>query len=163
MMGFHTSKFSQEDDEDTSFCLRTENVIPIAVYDNHFTWAKYGEIILQSTGSLAGFEKHQLHSTFCRAFHELLRIDGKGRLSPAQSVRKIKNVLSIFLMKKKIQSIRMINRKRQRVKISQPPKRRRQRIRKINRKSPKIHQLPERRCLLLCLRMKRRGIFSTRE
>ncbi|MEY3178966.1 MAG: hypothetical protein RJB42_1207, partial [Bacteroidota bacterium] len=94
MMGFHTSKFfSQEDDRDTSFCLRTEHVIPIAVYDNRFTWAKYGETILPSIGSLSGFEKFQMHTTFRRAFHELLRIDGRGRLNPVHSRSKIKNVL----------------------------------------------------------------------
>ena len=100
-MGFDTSKIAQEDDGETQFSIVVDRPIPLAIYDNLFTWAKYGKIILPSSESLDGFVNRQLHSTFRKSLHDFLRIDleGVGRHTfPKQLLEKFRKH---FLSKRK--------------------------------------------------------------
>jgi hypothetical protein len=73
----------------------------MARYENLYTWAKYGEIIFPSSESLDGFEKHQLHLTFQKSFHDFLRIDLEGRQLPYISKKALRKISESFFEKQK--------------------------------------------------------------
>jgi hypothetical protein len=59
----------------------------MAFYFDHYTWAKYGKIILPSTIFLEERAKTLLHSTFWKSFQQFLCIDLDGNLSSSPSTR----------------------------------------------------------------------------
>ena len=100
-MGFDTLKIAQEDDGEKEFSIGVERPIPLAIYDNLFTWAKYGKIILPSSESLDGFVNRQLHSTFQKSLHDFLPIDLNSCRSPYVSKMAHKKISENFLSKRK--------------------------------------------------------------
>jgi hypothetical protein len=61
MMGFNTMS---KDEESNIFLLRIELPTPFSVFEDSYSWAKYGHHILQSILSTSTREKVQLHDPF---------------------------------------------------------------------------------------------------
>ncbi len=79
-MGFDTTPLTQDTEQDL-FTIKTYHPIPLAPYNDCYTWAKYGHHILPSTISLNLMENLQTHSTYCNSLRQLLHTDLDGNLS----------------------------------------------------------------------------------
>ncbi len=78
-MGFDASPLTQDKEQDL-FTIKTCYPIPLALYSDCYTWAKYGRHILPSTISLDRIENLQTHSLYSNALQQLLRTDLDGNL-----------------------------------------------------------------------------------
>ncbi len=79
-MEFDASPLIQGKEQDL-FTIKTHYPIPLAVYTDRYTWAKYGHHILPSTILLNRNENLQTHSLYCNALQQLLHTDLDGNLS----------------------------------------------------------------------------------
>jgi hypothetical protein len=79
-MGFDASPLTQDKEQDL-IAIKTHYPIPLAVYPDRYTWAKYGHHILPSTILLNRNENFQTHSLYCNALQQLLCTDLDGNLS----------------------------------------------------------------------------------
>jgi hypothetical protein len=75
MMGFQTIS---EDEESKIFYLRLVVPIPFSVFEDSYSWAKYGHHILPSILSISSREKVQLHDPFWKCLLALLQTDLDG-------------------------------------------------------------------------------------
>ncbi len=71
---------TQDRDQEQS-TITTERPIPLAVYDDRYTWAKYGSLILPQMMKLNERQNSQLLSKYCSFLCEFLRIDLEGNIS----------------------------------------------------------------------------------
>ena len=94
-MGFNVTPLTQDTNHNL-FSFGTEYPIPVAFYYDHYTWAKYGKIILPSTISLKEREKTALNLTFRNSFQQFLCIDLDGNLSSSPSAH-VKQRLGKYL------------------------------------------------------------------
>jgi hypothetical protein len=79
-MGFDASPLTQDKEQDL-FTIKTRYPIPLALYTDCYTWAKYGHHILPSTISLNRNENLQTHSLYRNALQQLLCTYLDGNLS----------------------------------------------------------------------------------
>jgi hypothetical protein len=53
-MGFDVRSLTQDTDQE-QFTITTQNPIPVALYDDRYTWAKYGHLILPEVFKLNSY------------------------------------------------------------------------------------------------------------
>jgi hypothetical protein len=73
-MGFDVTQLTQ-DEEQSSFTIKTNMPIPMLVYGDSFQWEKYGHHILPSNLDLTSHNKAGLHQTFWNSLIEFIRRD----------------------------------------------------------------------------------------
>ncbi len=78
--GFDAFPLTQDKEQDL-FTIKTRYPIPLAVFTDYYTWAKYGCHILPSTILLNQIENFNTHGLYCNALQQLLRTDLDGNLS----------------------------------------------------------------------------------
>ncbi len=97
-MRFDASPLTQDKEQDL-FTIKTRYPIPLALYSDRYTWAKYGRHILPSTISLNRIENLQTHSLYRNALQQLLRTDLDRNLSTSlnpPTKAKLNEYLSTF-------------------------------------------------------------------
>jgi hypothetical protein len=70
-----------QDEEQSSFTIKTDMPMPMLVYGDSFQWAKYGHHTLPSSIDLTSLTKGSLHRTFWNPLIEFLHTDLDGNLS----------------------------------------------------------------------------------
>jgi hypothetical protein len=73
-MGFDVTQLIQNE-EQSSFTIKTNMPIPMFMYGDSFQWAKYGHHILPSSLDWTSHNKASLHRTFWNSFIEFLCTD----------------------------------------------------------------------------------------
>jgi hypothetical protein len=79
-MGFDVTQLTQ-DEEQSSFTIKTNMPKPMLMYGDSFQWTTYGHHILPSSLDLRNHNKGSLHQTFWNSLIEFLRTDLDGNLS----------------------------------------------------------------------------------
>ena len=96
-------KLLTQDTEQDLFTIKTCYPIPLGLYTDRYTWAKYGHHILPSTILLNLIENLQTHSLYCNALRHLLCTDLDGNLSTSLNPPpkdKLDEYLSTFVREK---------------------------------------------------------------
>ena len=79
-MGFDVRSLTQDRDQD-QFTISTQTPIPLAVYDDRFTWAKYGRLILPQGLKLNEKQNSSIRSMYRTVLQDFLRVDLEGNIS----------------------------------------------------------------------------------
>jgi hypothetical protein len=79
-MGFDVKSLTQDRDQD-QFTITTRTPIPLSVYDDHYTWAKYGRRILPQVLKLSERQYFQILSAHRNILRDFLRIDLERNIS----------------------------------------------------------------------------------
>jgi hypothetical protein len=98
-MGFDVTQLNQ-DEEQSSFKIKTNMPIPIVVHGDSFQWAKYGHHLLPSNLDLTSNNKAGLHQKFWNSLIEFLHTDLDGNLSSTLNLltaSKLDHYLSRFV------------------------------------------------------------------
>ena len=98
-MGFDVKSLTQDRDQD-QFTISTRTPIPLSVYDDHYTWAKYGRRILPQVLKLSERQYFQILSAHRNILRDFLRIDLERNISKTLDVstksKVSDNLLSLF-------------------------------------------------------------------
>jgi hypothetical protein len=84
-MGFDVKSLTQDRYQDR-FTITTRMLIPLAVYDDRYTWAKYGRLILPQVLKLNERQNFQILSAHHNFLRDFLRIDLEGNISKTLDV-----------------------------------------------------------------------------
>lgn len=79
-MGFDVRSLTQDRDQDL-FTITTQKPIPLAVYDDRYTWAKYGRLIIPEVLKHNDKQNFQILGTYRIFLRQFLRIDVEGKIS----------------------------------------------------------------------------------
>jgi hypothetical protein len=79
-MGFDVRSLTQDRDQD-QFTIITQTPIPLALYDDRYTWAKYGRLILPQGLKLNEKQNSSIRSMYRTVLQDFLRIDLEGNIS----------------------------------------------------------------------------------
>ena len=73
-MGFDVRSLTQDRDQE-QFTITTQLPIPLAIYDDHFTWAKYGRLILPPVSKLNDLQNSSILGMYHNFLRDFLRVD----------------------------------------------------------------------------------------
>ena len=96
--GFDVRSLTQDMDQD-QFTITTQTPIPLAVYDDRYTWAKYGRLILPEVFKLNEVQNSSILGMYRNLFRDFLHVDLEGNISNTLDVStksKINEYLSSF-------------------------------------------------------------------
>ena len=79
-MGFDVRSLTQDRDQD-QFTITTQTPIPLAIYDDHYTWAKYGRLIIPQGLKLNEKQYSSIRSMYRTVLQDFLRVDLEGNIS----------------------------------------------------------------------------------
>ena len=79
-MGFDVRSLTQDRDQE-QFTITTQTPIPLAIYDDRYTWVKYGCLILPQVWTLNERQNSQMLTTYRSFLRDFLRIDLEGNVS----------------------------------------------------------------------------------
>jgi hypothetical protein len=79
-MGFDVRSLTQDTDQD-QFTITTQTPIPLAVYDDRYTWAKYGRLILPEVSKLNEVQNSSIVGMYRNLFRDFLHVDLEGNIS----------------------------------------------------------------------------------
>jgi hypothetical protein len=79
-MGFDVRSLTQDRDQE-QFTITTQTPIPLAIYDDRYTWVKYGRLILPQVWTLNERQNSQMLTTYRSFLRDFLRIDLEGNVS----------------------------------------------------------------------------------
>ena len=79
-MGFDVRSLTQDRDQD-QFTITTQTPIPLALYDDRYTWAKYGRLILPQGLKLNEKQHSSIRSMYRTVLQDFLRVDLEGNIS----------------------------------------------------------------------------------
>jgi hypothetical protein len=79
-MGFDVRSLTQDTDQE-QFTITTKMPIPLARYDDHYTWAKYGHLILPEVFKLNEVQNSSILAMYRNLFRDLLHVDLEGNIS----------------------------------------------------------------------------------
>jgi hypothetical protein len=79
-MGFDVRSLTQDRDQD-QFTIITQTPIPLALYDDRYTWAKYGRLILPQGLKINEKQNSSIRSMYRTVLQDFLRIDLEGNIS----------------------------------------------------------------------------------
>ena len=79
-MGFDVRSLTQDRDQD-QFTITTRTPIPLAEYDDRYTWAKYGHLLLPECVKLNDLHNSSILGMYRNFLRDFLRIDLEGNIS----------------------------------------------------------------------------------
>jgi hypothetical protein len=79
-MGFDVRSLTQDTDQE-QFTITTQNPIPLALFDDRYTWAKYGRLILPEVLKLNKLHNSSILGMYRNFLREFLRVDLVGNIS----------------------------------------------------------------------------------
>jgi len=97
-MGFDVTSLTQDRDQE-QFTITTHTSIPLAIYDDRYTWAKYGRLILPHVFKLNDLQNSSILGMYCYFLRDFLRVDLEGNITNTLDVStktKVNEYLSSF-------------------------------------------------------------------
>jgi len=79
-MGFDVRSLTQDRDQD-QFTITTQTPIPLAIYDDSYTWAKYGRLILPPVLKLNDLQNSSILGMYRNFLRDFLHIDLEGNIT----------------------------------------------------------------------------------
>ena len=79
-MGFDVRSLTQDRDQE-QFTITTQTPIPLSIYDDHYTWVKYGRLILPQVLKLNEVQISSIRGMYHTFFRDFLRVDLEGNIS----------------------------------------------------------------------------------
>ncbi len=79
-MGFDVRSLTQDRDQE-QFSITTQTPIPLVIYDDRYTWAKYGRLILPNVLKLNELQNSSIRSMYHNFLRDFLCVDLEGNIT----------------------------------------------------------------------------------